>query len=530
MAASKNRVVIIGAGHNGLVAAYYLARAGFSPLVLERRDTIGGAVVNEEIHAGFHCPALAHSLGPLLPNVSAELQLERHGFSAITPEISVLALSPGGRPIPIFRDVARTAREIGSISSHDGKAYTDFHASFAAIGNVLAPLMSMTPPTINEPTKAELWNLGKVGLKFRGLSNRDAFRLLRWGPMAVADLAAEWFETELLRAVVAARGIAGTFAGPWSAGTSAPVLFQAALSGTAIAPAIFAKGGIGSLTQCIAKAATSAGAQIRTSAGIQSIRVKSGKTTGVVLTNGEEISTSAVVSNADPKTTYLHLLDPTDLDPEFRFRIQNYKSRGTAGKVNLALSALPAFNGISDQSLLNGRTHIGPEIDYLEHAFDTCKYGDFSPHPYMDIVIPSLTDPSLAPKGGHVMSIYVQYAPYKLAKGDWNGRRDEFAESVINTLAEYAPNIRQLIVGRQVLTPLDLEQEYGLNGGHIFHGEPSLDQLFTFRPMLGFAQYRTPIQGLYLCGAGTHPGGGVTGAPGFNASREVIKDLKKQLA
>src|SRR5215468_8451812 len=287
MAAPTNRVVIIGAGHNGLVAAYYLAKAGLSPLVLERRDNIGGAVVNEEIHPGFQCPVLAHSLGPLLPAVARELRLQRHGFSDITPEINVLALSPDRPAVSIYRDGARTARELASVSAHDAKTYPEFEKSFAAIGRVLAPLMALTPPSIDEPTKSELWNLGKVGLKFRGLANRDAFRLLRWGPMAVADLAAEWFETELLRAVVAARGVFGAFAGPWSAGTSAALVLQSAFDGHAIPSASFVKGGIGALTQAIAKAATSAGAQIRTGSDVASIRIKGGTAVGVVLRNGE---------------------------------------------------------------------------------------------------------------------------------------------------------------------------------------------------------------------------------------------------
>jgi phytoene dehydrogenase-like protein len=415
---------------------------------------------------------------------------------------------------------------LSAISAHDAKNYPDFQASFAAIGKVLSPILSMTPPSIDEPTKGELWNLGKIGLKFRGLSRKDAFRLLRWGPMAVADLASEWFENEAMRAVVASRGIYGAFAAPWSAGTSAALLLQAALEGSPIAPALYARGGLGALTQALAQSATSAGAQIRTGAEVKQIRVQGGKVTGVVLANGDEIAASAVVSNADPKTTFLRLLDPTDLNPDFRFKIGNYKSLGSAAKVNLALSALPTFAGVKDPGLLTGRIHIGPEIDYLERAFDEAKYGDFSPHPYMDITIPSLSDASLAPKGAHVMSIHVQYAPFKLKKGDWNSRREEFGDNVVKTLSDYAPNLKSRIQARQVITPLDLEQKYGLFGGHILHGEPSLDQLFTFRPLLGYAQYRTPIDGLYLCGSGTHPGGGITGAPGVNASREVVKDLK----
>jgi phytoene dehydrogenase-like protein len=528
MPPAGRRVIIIGGGHNGLVAAYYLAKAGLNPLVLERRETVGGCAVTEEIHPGFRCPAVAHSLGPFLPRLTSDLQLERHGLAMIQPAVRVFAPAADGRSICLYADADRTARELAAVSQHDGQAYPGFISSFAAIGKVLSPLMSRTPPSLSEPTKGDLWNLGKAGLKFRNLARKDAFRLLRWAPMAVADLAAEWFETELLRSIVAARGVFGAFAGPWSAGTSAALLFQSAFDGNAIAPAIFVRGGMGSLTQALARAATAAGAEVRTASPVAAIRVQGNAATGVVLGNGEEIPASAVVSNADPKTTLLKLLDPADLDPEFRLKIGNYKSLGSAAKVNLALSRLPGFSGLRNgNEQLSGRIHIGPDIDYIEHAFDSAKYGEFSPRPYMDITIPSLTDPTLAPGGGHVMSIHVQYAPYKLRSGDWSERREEFGDAVIKTLSEYAPDLNRTIVARQVITPADLESRYGLGGGHILHGEPSLDQLFTFRPMLGWAQYRTPIKGLYLCGAGTHPGGGVTGAPGANASREILKDLRK---
>jgi phytoene dehydrogenase-like protein len=524
MATSSNRVVIIGGGHNGLVAAAYIARAGFKPLVLEGRSVVGGSAVTEEIHPGFKAPTLAHSVGPLLPSVANDLQLDKHGLSWIKPEVNVFSPGTG---VTIYTDAARTARELGSLSAKDAKSYPEFVNSFAQIGKVLAPLLSMTPPSLSEPTKTELWNLGMVGLKFRGLSKRDAFRLLRWGPMAVADLASEWFENEALRAIVAARGIYGASAGPWSAGTSAQLLLQAALDGRAIAPALFVKGGIGALTNALAKAATMAGAQIRTDSRVKSINVKSGKVESVTLESGEEIACSTLVSNANPKSTLLRLLDPTYLDPDFRLKLGNYRSNGSAAKVNLALSALPNFSGAKDGSL-SGRIHIGPDIDFMERAFDESKYGDFSTHPHMDITIPSLTDSSLAPSGAHVMSIHVQYAPYKLKNGDWNSRRNEFGDAVVSSLATFAPNIGSLIQARQVLTPVDIEEKFGMFGGHILHGEPALDQLLTFRPLLGWAQYRTPIKGLYLCGSGTHPGGGVTGAPGFNASREIVKDLKQR--
>jgi phytoene dehydrogenase-like protein len=377
-----------------------------------------------------------------------------------------------------------------------------------------------------------MWNLGKLGLSFRGLGKQDAYRLLRWGPMAVADLVAEWFDTETLRALVAARGIFGGFAGPWSAGTSAGLLLQAAMDGNAIGPSEFPPGGMGALTQALANAATSAGVEIRTSAPVTRIAASEEKASKVVLESGEEISARAIVSNADPRTTLLNLVDPVDLDPSFLSKIQNYRASGVSAKINLALSGLPRFVGVDNDdaqgrgSRLAGRIHVGPDIDYLERAFDAAKYGDYSPAPYMDITIPSLIDPALAPAGAHVMSIYVQYAPYKLKQGDWNSRRNEFGDKVIDVLAGYAPNLKALIVGRQTITPLDMEQTYGLSGGHIHHGEQSLDQFFTFRPIIGWAQYRTPIKGLYLCSAGTHPGGGITGGPGANAAREIVKDFK----
>ncbi|HVS82777.1 MAG TPA: NAD(P)/FAD-dependent oxidoreductase [Pyrinomonadaceae bacterium] len=524
-----DRVIIIGAGHNGLVTACYLAKAGFKPLVLERREIVGGACVTEEFHPGFRCSTLANSAGPLLPQIVKDLRLERHGVEFIKPTVRVLALNPNGPSICVYEDAKRTADELNKVSVKDAKSYPDFVTTFARIGRALAPLLTMTPPNIDKPTKGELWNLGKLGWGIRGLGKKDEYRLLRYGPMAVADLAAEWFETELLRATIAARGIFGAFAGPWSAGTSAALLLQAATDGHAIAPAAFVKGGMGALTQALAKAATEAGAEIRTNAEVASIQVKDGKAEGVVLANGEEIPAWTTISNADPGITLLELLDFGELEPSFLNKIRNYRAHGTVAKVHLALSALPEFAGLSDGDTvekLSGRIHIGPDIDYLERAFDAAKYGCFSPRPYLDITIPSLTDPSLAPDGAHVMSIHVQFAPYKLKDGDWDSRREELGNTVVNALSDYAPNLKESLVARQVITPLDLEQTYGLSGGHIHHGEMSLDQLFAFRPLIGWAQYRTPIKGLYLCGAGTHPGGGVTGAPGLNASREIIKDLK----
>ena len=522
-------VIIIGAGHNGLVAACYLAKAGLKTLVLEQREIVGGAAVTEEIHPGFRCSSLAHSAAPFSSQVMKDLRLDRHKLEVITPPARVLALAPDARSICIYNDTTQTIRELEEVSASDAKSYPEFERSFARIGKVLAPLLRMTPPEIDHPSPSELWNLGKLGRSFRGLGKQDAYRLLRWGPMAVADLVAEWFETETLRAVVAARGIFGAFAGPWSAGTSLGLLWQAAMDGQAIAPATFFRGGIGALTEALASAARDAGVEIRTGAKVERIETNDDRASRILLKSGDEIVARAIVSNADPRTTFLKLVDPVCFDPSFLVKIRNYRANGVSAKINLALSGLPTFTGIDAEAAgtkLSGRIHIGPDIDYLERAFDAAKYGDYSPQPFMDVTIPSLLDPTLAPPGAQVMSVYVQYAPYKLKDGDWHSRREEFADKVVAVLSDYAPNLKELIVGRQVITPLDLEETYGMSGGHIHHGEQTLDQFFAFRPLLGWAQYRTPIKGLYLCGAGTHPGGGVTGMPGANAAREIARDFK----
>src|ERR1700754_673078 len=518
-------VTIIGGGHNGLVTACYLAKNGLKPLVLERRDVVGGGAITEEIHPGFRISALDHAAGPFSAQVISDLNLSQFGLQMISPEARALALSPDGRSICIYNDASRTVSEVEKFSAKDAKSYPEFVNSFSRIGRVLSPLISMTPPSIDAPAAADLWQLGKVGLAFRGLGKKDEYRLLRWGPMAVADLVSEWFETELLRALVAARGIYGAFAGPWSAGTSLGLLWQAAMDGSAIGSASYAKGGMGALSEALAKAAQAAGAEIRTGASVAAVVGADTDAPKVVLEGGEEIGSRVVVSNADPRTTFLNLVDPVDLDPNFLSKMRNYRAPGAAGKINLALSGLPKFNGGNPEKL-TGRIHIGPEIDYLERAFDASKYGEFSAAPYLDITIPSIADSSLAPDGKHVMSIHVQFGPYKLNHGDWTTRREEFAENVLDLVEKYAPGVRESALAAQVITPLELERDYGLSGGHIHHGEQSLDQFFTFRPLIGWAQYRTPLRRLYLCGAGTHPGGRLTGLNGFNAAREIARDFK----
>ncbi len=515
MANQPRRVVIIGAGHNGLVAAFHLAKAGFAPLVLERREIVGGVAATEEIHPGFRCPAVLHVAGPLLPEVRQAMGL-RNGGQASDGQESTVVLGSNGQALKI---PARNGRPEGEISTRDSEKYSEFHSCFSRLGAAVRPLLLTTPPDIDNLNLGDYLNLGRLGLKLRGLDRKDAYRLLRWGPMSVADLAAEWFDGELMQAAVAARGIFGAFAGPRSAGTTAGLLMQAAFGESPISTVA----GVAGLADALAKAATTAGAQIRTKANVTRIRVKDGEVVSVVLETGEEITSNAVVSNADPRRTFMQLIDATELDPGFLTKVRSYRCAGVVAKVNLALSGLPAFPAPNAS-----RIQIGPSIDYIERAFDAAKYGEFSPEPYLDVTIPSIADPSLAPNGAHVMSVHVQYAPYALKKGDWKMRREELGDVVVDTLARYAGNLRGLIVQRQVITPLDLEETYGLTGGHIFHGEHALDQLFAFRPFLGWAQYRTPIHGLYLCGSGTHPAGGITGAPGTNASREIIKDLKSR--
>src|SRR3984957_12118173 len=521
-------VIIIGGGHNGLVTAFYLARARFKPLVLERSAQVGGAAITNEFHPGFRCPTLAHSAGPLRPDIVRDMQLEKYDLRMITPDVCVTALSPDGRALSLYQDVNKSAQEIAAFSEKDAAKYPEFEKSLGKIAKVIGDALATTPPDIDHPSSGDLWSMLKTGRAIRKLGKRDMFRLLRWGPMAVADLASEYFETELLRAVIAARGVFGTFLGPWSAGSALVLLIHAAADPHPAGSACFASGGMGAVTQAMAAAAKAAGAEIRTGAEVIEIRVQNGVATGVVLSTGEEIQAKAVISNADPKRTLLTLTDPTHLSPDFVQRLQHYRGNGTVAKVNLALSGLPKFTAVKDgdSSALKGRIHIGNEIDYLERAFDESKYGNFSRQPYLEVAIPSLTDPTLAPEGKHVMSIYMQYAPYKL-KGDWEEQRKALGQTVVQTLAQYAPNLPGSILTHQIITPLDLEEKYGLTGGQIFHGDLALDQFFTMRPLLDWARYKTPIENLYLCGSGTHPGAGLTGGSGANAAREILKELKK---
>lgn len=531
--APRQRIVLVGGGHNALVAAFYLAKAGFKPLVLERREQPGGAAVTEEFYPGFRVSSLAHTAGPLRADVAHDMQVEKFDCSMIHPDPRVFAPAPDGRAILFYNDHAKTAGGIARISAKDAAKYTEFASGLAEVAEVLAQLTRITPPAIDHPSPEDLWNLLKAGRNIRALGKKRMFDLLRWGPMAVADFVSEFFETELLRSTIAARGIFGAALGPWSAGSTAVLLLRAAADPHPAGAASFSRGGLGSLTRALAESARKAGAEIRTNAEVAHIRSKDGAVTGVVLASGEEIACDAVVSGVDPKRTFFQLVDPAQLDPAFVLRIKNLRAAGTVAKVHLALGDVPAFPALAGvigpdgfRQGLSGRIHIGPELDYLERAFDASKYGEFSAHPWLDVTIPTLSDPTLAPDGKHVLSACVQFAPFRLRNGDWTSQRDALGKAVLETLETYSPGLSHLVEAMQVITPQDLESTYGLTGGHIFHGELALDQLFTMRPVLDWARYRSPLRGLYLCGSGTHPGNGLTGASGANAAREISRDLR----
>ena len=519
--------LIIGSGHNGLVTAFYLARAGFKPLVLEARDTVGGCVASEEFAPGFSAP-LANSVGPLRPSVVRDMALGRT-VTFLRPDPRLVTLGPDGRALAFSTDPRRTAEAISPFSTKDAARYPEFCEVLQRLGGFLAHLLEMTPPDIDAPAAGEMWELVKAGKRFRSLGNQDAFRLLRWGPMAAADLVAEWFDHDLLQAAVAARGVFGTAQGPWSAGSGAVLLLNAAVDPAPGGSSVMVKGGPAALAAAMAAAAREAGAEIRTGAKVARILVEHEKAVGVVLEDGSEIRAGAVISNADPRRTFLSLVDPVDLDPAFLTKARNFRARGTVAKVHLALGELPKFTGVVNPADLHGRLMIAPGIDYLERSFDASKYGEIPADPYLDMTLPTLGEPALAPAGRHVLSVHVQFVPYQLRGGArWEDTREQLASTVLRTLEQYAPGIAGLVEATQVVSPADLEQHYGLSGGQIYHGEPSLDQLFTMRPILGWAQYDSPIDGLFLCGSGTHPGGGITGASGQNAAREIIKRLKTQ--
>jgi phytoene dehydrogenase-like protein len=532
--------VVIGGGHNGLVTAAYLGRAGWRVLVLERRARPGGAVETSEVAPGFRVPTLAHTVGRLRPSVVRELGLARHGLSLVAPEIRAFAPAPNGPAIALWADVARTADGLRARSTRDAERYTAFDRLVRSLGGFLAELAAMTPPDIASPSLSDALSGLRLGRTFRGLGRNDARTLLRVLPMAVADFVGEAFGDDGLRAAIAARGVQHTAMGPSSAGTAGVLLADSAgTDGGAAGQTVFARGGPGAVTDALVSAVRSTGGSVRTEAEVVSVGDRDGSVTGVTLATGEEIASRVVVAAIDPKTLLTRLVDPVTIGPSLRWRAANIRTPGTVAKVNFALSGVPKFGSAASEPelLLRGRITMAPGIDALERAFDDSKYGRMSRHPFLEATIPSLVDPSLvvgAQLGRrrgppHVMSVIAQWLPYKLRDGDWDARRDELGDLVVRELEVYAPGLGRQVVGRQVITPLDLQRDWGLGGGHPLHGEPGLDQFFLWRPLLGHARYRMPVDGLYLAASGAHPGGGVTGAPGANAAREILADRKRRL-
>jgi phytoene dehydrogenase-like protein len=533
MAAVRYDVIVIGGGHNGLTTAAYLARAGRKVLVLERRHVLGGAAVTEEVFPGFRFSVCSYVVSLLRPEIIRELDLPRHGLE-ILPLDGTYTPMPSGDYLWRVNDHAKTRREIARHSRVDAEAYDEYGKAMVEMGRFVKPILGMLPP---DPTSLDPRGLQKLlflARRFQRLSRQDQYNQIQLMTMSAVDFLDQWFETDVLKATMSASGIIGTFLGVRSPGTAYVLLhhYMGEIDG-AFRSWGLCRGGTGAISNAIGAAASEAGAEIRTRVSVEKILVRGNKAQGVVLTNGDEIHARLVVSSVDPRLTFVRMMEPGLLPDDFTADIHRYKFRGSSGKVNLALDALPDFpvpkhTSASDpHAHLRGAVSISPSVDYMERAYDDAKYGRFSRRPYVDIVIPSLTDPSVAPPGKHVMSCFVQYAPYHLKDGTWDDNREAFGDTVIDTLSEFAPNLKNIILHRQVITPLDLEREWGLSEGNIFQGELTLEQLFFLRPAPGWAQYKTPIDSLYMCGSATHPGGGIMGAPGRNAAMKILSDTRR---
>jgi phytoene dehydrogenase-like protein len=518
-------VIVVGGGHNGLVTAAYLAKAGRKVLVLERRHVVGGAAVSEEVFPGFTFTVLSYVCSMLRPEVIRELNLPAFGFQVIPQECAFL---PGtdGHYLFYRGDKEDTHNAVLQFSRKDAEALQHFNALMARLCKFIQPLLNMTPPDIGSFNPNELLKLRKLAAPLQELTEEEVYEFARLMTMSAADYLDEWFESDLLKVSLGANGIIGTLLGPYSPGTAYVLLHHSfgELDG-AYRTWGYVRGGTGALSMAIARSAESYGAHIRLNAEVRQVLVRNGRAIGVELANGEKLHARVIASNCDPKRTFLKLVEPSLLPSDFVQAIRNYNIEGSSGKVNLALSSPPDFTVLPGKGPhLTGLIQIGPSMDYIEKAYEDAKYGDFSHRPYVEMCIPSMLDRTIAPPGKHVVSNFIQYAPYHLRKGTWPERREEFGETVIDTIEEHVPKIRDLILHKMVITPWDIEQEYGLTGGNIFHGELTPDQLLFFRPAAGWARYRTPIKGLYLCGSGAHPGGGIMGAPGRNCAREILKD------
>ena len=528
----KYDAVVIGAGHNGMICAAYLAKAGKSVLVLERRHLVGGATVTEEIYPGFKYTVCAYVVSLFRPQIISDLNLPEHGFELLPLDGTMSPLLSGDY-LMRWHDSGDTRRELMRHSPRDAEAYDRFGQLMYHLAMTVRPMLATPAPSPTSLSLRNLKALRKIASMF-GKKEEYLFDLAKLMTMSSADFIEQYFETPVLQGTLAASGVIGTFMGPRSPGSAYVMLhhYMGEIDGQFRAWG-FPRGGMGSVAEALAGSARSFGTEIRTEAPVEQIVIKNGEARGVILAGGEEIQASVVVSSVDPRLTYRRLIEPENLPPEFLRQIDRFKFRGSSGKVNLALDTLPEFScldsvrrrGEPTRPYLAGGISISPSIDYVERAYDDAKYGSFSRRPYLDMIIPTMIDPSMAPPGKHVMSIFVQYAPYELEGGaaTWPDKREAFGDAVIDTLSEYVPNLKEIILHRQVISPWDLEHTYGLTEGNIFHGELSLDQLFFLRPTPGTAGYSTPVRRLFMCGSGTHPGGGVMGAPGQLAAQQILK-------
>ena len=528
--AAKYDAIIIGGGHNGLVTAAYLARAGRKVLVLERREMVGGCAVTEEIWPGYRVSTGAYLASLLQERIIRELDLPRYGYAVDAKDPSFFSAFPDGRYFFMWQDRAKTLAEISKFSKQDAEVYPAYEDQLERIARVIEDLLLVTPPQFPPRGVGDFLEYLKVAARLRGLGRKDMVALVKIFTQSAAELLDEWFESEQVKVTLATDGVIGANGGPRSPGT-AYILLHHCMGGVGGHRGLwgFVRGGMGMVSEAIAASARAKGAAIRTHAAVERILVRNGRAYAVVLANGEEVEGASIISNLDPKATFLRLLEPHLFETEFLAAVYHFRTEGTSAKINLALTGLPEFSAYP--SAVSGAAgphhratmHICPSIEYVERAWDDAKYGCPSQRPLLELTIPTLYDASLAPAGRHVMGIFLQYAPYTLREGTWDDLREPFGDRVVEIIEEYVPNIRSIIEHRQVLTPLDLERRFGITGGNIFHGEMSLDQMFVMRPVAGWARYRTPIEGLYLCGSGTHPGGGVMGAPGYNCAREMLK-------
>jgi phytoene dehydrogenase-like protein len=521
-------IIIIGAGHNGLVTAAYLAKTGRRVLVLERRELVGGCAVTEEVWPGYHVSTAAYLTSLLQDRIVRDLELERFGYTVDAKDPAFFSPFPDGRYLFMWQDRRKTLEQIAKFSRRDAEVYPAYEEHLERLSVFVESMLLVTPPDFPPRSAGDFLEYLKVAARASKLGRKDLVGLLKIFTQSAADFLDEWFESPELKVTLATDGVIGANGGPRSPGT-AYILLHHCMGGVGGKRGLwgFVRGGMGAVTQAMAGSARSRGATIRLNATVERILVRGGRARGVVLQGGEEIAALTVVSNLDPVATFRRLVDEKELPAEFVSDMRHFRIEGTSLKMNLALSGLPDFRALPGAPGPHHRAtmHICPSMDYVEHAWDDAKYGRPSERPLLEMTVPTMYDASLAPPGKHIMGIFLQYAPYTLREGTWDELRGPFSERVLDVIEEYAPNIRSLIIDRQTLTPLDLERRFGLTGGNIFHGEMSLDQMFSMRPVAGWAKYRTPIPGLYLCGSGAHPGGGVMGAPGYNAAREILKDL-----